>query len=126
MTPRRDNWLDREWRTSRSGNEYVNVEGYNITIFKKGDAWNYRIAEDGGQPAFGDPCASSDEAKMAAFNALFPASEAPAEKRDDLPLEHLKSLDLSPSDKVMLALGMTIGTKAEREKTIAYVRSLPR
>ena len=123
MTPRREKWLDREWRTSRSGNEYINVKGYNIAIFRKGNAWNYRIAEEDGQPVFGDPCASSDEAKLAAYDALFPASEVLADKQDDLPFKHLIDLDLPPLDKVRLAMVMMIGTQKEKERVLAYVRA---
>lgn len=32
---RKKNWLTRQWRTSASGNPYLNLDGYNMEVFEK-------------------------------------------------------------------------------------------
>src|SRR6478672_4462773 len=43
MATRKANWSRRQWRRSRNGNRYVNVNGFNITVFQDGRGWHIRI-----------------------------------------------------------------------------------
>lgn len=40
---RRSNWLARTWRISSSGNEYLNADGFNVVIYRRGDHWAARV-----------------------------------------------------------------------------------
>ena len=43
---RRRNWLSRNWRTSSKGNQYLNTDGMNITVFRKDlGGWGARIID---------------------------------------------------------------------------------
>ena len=42
---RRVRWLAREWQTSRAGNQYLNVDGFNVVVFPVDDAWGARILD---------------------------------------------------------------------------------
>jgi hypothetical protein len=67
---RRLNWLDMPWRLSKQGNDYMNISGYNITIFednhKKGK-WGYHIAGGANRKLFD----SKDLAKIAVFDMFW-------------------------------------------------------
>jgi len=69
---RRKNWLRRVWKISKSGNEYINVDGFNIVIFYKFGKWNYimkRISTN--ESEFSKrKYKTADEAKLAAFDYL--------------------------------------------------------
>ena len=41
---RRARWLTRQWRTSRSGNEYLNTDGFNVVVFRVGGGWSARLS----------------------------------------------------------------------------------
>ena len=71
------NWLRRAWRTSRRGNAYLNVDGWNVTIFRaqRQDCrlvWYFRLVDRATQRAVTsqEPHVTEDEAKLAAFNAM--------------------------------------------------------
>ncbi|MEO5327063.1 MAG: hypothetical protein H7829_02350 [Magnetococcus sp. THC-1_WYH] len=47
---RRTRWLSRKWRVSAKGNEFLNTDGFNITIFpynqgRKKGKWGYKVGE---------------------------------------------------------------------------------
>src|SRR5204863_6057302 len=74
---RRVNWLRRDWRTSRRGNPYLNVDGWNVTTFRVqrqdgGLVWHFRLVDRAterrvtSQQAF----MTEDEAKLAAFDLM--------------------------------------------------------
>lgn len=43
---RRGRWLLRKWQRSRAGSSYINIDGFNITIYAKaGGGWGGRILE---------------------------------------------------------------------------------
>jgi len=63
---RRDNWLNRTWRVSNKGYEFLNVEGHNVVVFPR---WRYRI--DGKLSA--KRFVTKDQAKLGAFDELWPA-----------------------------------------------------
>jgi hypothetical protein len=44
---RYDRLLSRDWRVSASGNDYINVNEFNIVIFPKGAYWGARVAHRG-------------------------------------------------------------------------------
>jgi hypothetical protein len=45
LASRRTRWLSRCWRTSRSDNAYLNVDGYNVVVFQTGDRWSFLIRD---------------------------------------------------------------------------------
>ncbi len=70
---RRKRWLSRKWSVSSNGNDYLNTDGFNITVFQKRDlSWGGRIENR----ASGELVLSrriyktSDHAKLAAFDAM--------------------------------------------------------
>jgi hypothetical protein len=70
---RRLRWLQRTWRVSASGNEFLNTnDGFNVVIFAKGSIWAGRIEHrsSGYQRTSKRPYRTSDEAKLAAFDAM--------------------------------------------------------
>ena len=72
-TNRRSRWLQRAWRISAQGNEYVNTDGMNIAIFRRtGGSWGARLADRviERKAMFIGPYGSADEAKLAAFDAM--------------------------------------------------------
>jgi hypothetical protein len=40
---RRSTWQQRQWSWSRKGNLYLNTEGYNLTVYPVGPAWQIRV-----------------------------------------------------------------------------------
>lgn len=70
---RRGRWLQRAWRTSAVGNEFLNTnDGFNVVIYCKGSIWGGRVEHrpSGYQRTSKLPCATRDEAKLAAFDAM--------------------------------------------------------
>lgn len=70
---RRNNWLTRNWRQSYIGNDYLNVDGMNITIFRdkyNPSKWGYVISDGFSKKYSQKKFDSKDEAKLAAFDAI--------------------------------------------------------
>jgi len=70
---RRRRWLTRKWKTSGRGNDYLNVDGFNITIFPKSDGtWGGGIEDQAtGQFRLSRRIyKTQDHAKLAAFDAM--------------------------------------------------------
>jgi hypothetical protein len=69
---KRKRWLNRNWKTSARGNEYIKTDGYVITIFFRNGSWNALIkSEDGtyrrwSQKTYTTP----DQIKIASFDFL--------------------------------------------------------
>lgn len=69
---RRVSWGKRVWRLSQHGNPYLNTEGYNLTIVKRGSGWSVIVtnrvseASQTGRKTY----SNEEEAKSAALNAL--------------------------------------------------------
>ena len=66
---RRSRWLTRNWRTARSGNPYLKVDGVLVVIFRfkqgrRSGKYGYKIGENFGDGSFN----TEDEAKLAAFD----------------------------------------------------------
>lgn len=72
---RKGNWLTRQWRSSAKGNEFINVDGYNLGVlpnqFRPG-TWKYRIDDQFSKQSY----PSSDHAKMALFEEFWKVSQA--------------------------------------------------
>lgn len=73
---RRQNWLAREWRVSNSGNYFLNVDGSNVVVFESSGGWRWRIEDRTTEHVrwAGKPYPFAIDAKLAAFEALCPAS----------------------------------------------------
>lgn len=69
---RRIKWLNRRWRTSAKGNAYINADGFNVVVYRLGATWSGRITnrETGHGVRLRRPCATLDEAKLAAFDGM--------------------------------------------------------
>jgi hypothetical protein len=81
---RRRNWLKRQWRTSMKGNSFVNTDGYNVVVYRKGTGWAARVkqCESGRQVMSRQPYETAEAAKLAAFDAMLDMKEhCPVETR---------------------------------------------
>lgn len=70
---RRSRWLERAWRVSRSGNPYLNTDGYNIVVYSEGtNRWRARIThrQTGAARTSRLAYGTADGAKLAAFDGL--------------------------------------------------------
>jgi hypothetical protein len=69
---RSQRWLTRKWRVSSKGNAYINVDSWNIVIFKKGSWWSGRIAKRNSDEVYFLKawCVDSDTAKLRAFELM--------------------------------------------------------
>ena len=69
---RKANWLRRKWRWSQKGNWFLNTEGVNIVVFRKGGSWHSRILkrETGREWFSRDLYATEDAAKLGALKGL--------------------------------------------------------
>ena len=67
VAERRKRWLGRNWRVSRNGNEYLNLNGYRFGVCPRGNGWNWWIIRP---HRFGDGYKTRHEAKMALFEHL--------------------------------------------------------
>lgn len=70
---RRDRWVNRHWRVSQSGNEFINAEGFNVVVFVRNGIWGARVQDrDTGYARFSQkPYATPSAAKLAAFDVIF-------------------------------------------------------
>jgi hypothetical protein len=70
---RRVRWLQRSWRISASGNEFLNTnDGFNVVIYSRGEIWGGRVEHraSGYQRVSKRPYGTSDEAKLAVFDTM--------------------------------------------------------
>ena len=68
---KRKRWLTRKWRVSGKGNAFIRADGYNVTIFERGDGWAAAISKVGdpvrySRKNYQDP----DHAKLSAFDQV--------------------------------------------------------
>ena len=73
ISERRRNWLRRKWRVSRNGNEFLNVDGFNVVIFAQHDGFGAKIEHrESYDPAewLEVPAPTVIAAKLAAFDRL--------------------------------------------------------
>jgi hypothetical protein len=72
---RKKNWLTRKWRTSAKGNEFLNVDGFNLVIIPShyhAGMWKYKINDRFSSKSY----ASVDHAKMALFEDFWKTSQS--------------------------------------------------
>lgn len=70
---RRRRWTTRKWKTSAKGNPYLNVDGLNITVFRRRSGkWGARITdrETGDSRLSKLPYKTMNDAKLAAFETM--------------------------------------------------------
>lgn len=65
---RRVKWLQRTWRLSGKGNEFLNVQGKNLGVRQKGSRWTFWANGQFSTKSY----SSSDEAKLALFVFVWP------------------------------------------------------
>lgn len=41
----RRSWVSRGWRTSAKGSDYRNTDEFNVSVYRRGRIWNYRIMD---------------------------------------------------------------------------------
>jgi hypothetical protein len=71
---RRAKWPTRRWRVSQKGNFWVNTAGYRITVWAKGAGWSCTISGEDVATHYATATFSTpDEAKLAAFDFIWPA-----------------------------------------------------
>ncbi|MBT5260959.1 MAG: hypothetical protein HOL84_08870 [Nitrospina sp.] len=68
----RTNWSKGGWKTSAKGNDYKNVDGFNIVIFFKNNKWSYVIKFINTDESKFSPrkYETEGEAKLAAFDSI--------------------------------------------------------
>lgn len=69
---RRQKWLTRDWRLSRNGNPFLNVEGYNVVVYPARQGWGFRVSNRSTDVSVTARCLlnSMDAAKLRAFDAI--------------------------------------------------------
>ena len=71
---RRERLASRRWSVSRSGNEYINLDGHNVVVYPQRTGWGFRLCAtryDGTRLVYSQqPYGTRDEAKRAALDAL--------------------------------------------------------
>jgi hypothetical protein len=69
---RRRKWLSRNWRVSRNGNPFLNVDGYNIVVYPAGQGWGFRIVNrvTDQEIVSRKVLATMDAAKLRSFDAM--------------------------------------------------------
>ena len=77
---RRARWLAREWNRSRAGNQYLNVDGFNVVVFRVGGGWSARLSLRGEDEESHKlrTFATEEQVKLATFDALIAAKAARA------------------------------------------------
>lgn len=70
---RKAHWLGRKWRTSRKGNQFLNVDGCNVGIYPAPNypgKWRWWISDCDGRASSNQRYENADAAKLALFDAL--------------------------------------------------------
>jgi hypothetical protein len=70
---RRSRWLQRKWRVSAGGNEFLNTaDGFNVVIYRTGRSWGARVEHraSGFQRTSKLRYATAEKVKLAAFDAM--------------------------------------------------------
>lgn len=77
LARRRSAWPQRKWQLSRQGNPYVNLEGFNLTVFRKTGGFGVTVTkrQTGASRSGGKTFPDEALAKAAALNALMWAKE---------------------------------------------------
>jgi hypothetical protein len=67
---RRSRWLSRRWRTSTKGNPFLNVDGRNLVVFRRGRGWSFGVDGKFHRSTF----PSEEQAKLALFDHVWPSA----------------------------------------------------
>ncbi len=69
---RRQKWLTSDWRVSRNGHPFLNVDGYNIVVYPAGQGWGFRVSNRTTDKNMVSRrvLASMEAAKLKAFDAM--------------------------------------------------------
>jgi len=69
---KRKRWLDRVWKVSRKGNDYIKTDGYIVTAYRKHNGWGATIAaqNDSFVKHIRQLYKTQDQAKLAAFDEI--------------------------------------------------------
>ena len=71
---RRAKWLERRWRESANANPWLRTQGYRVVIRRSGPDWTFTVARDDAPPHHAAATfPTSDAAKLAAFDFIWPA-----------------------------------------------------
>lgn len=72
LSRRRVSWLNRTWKISAQGNEYIRVDGFHIVVYQAGSIWRARITDRHTDNSLVSkkPYPSADQVKLAAFDAM--------------------------------------------------------
>jgi hypothetical protein len=65
-------WLDRRWRVSAKGNDWLEADGFRVVIFERGGSWAAAVIATGGEFKHFSrrTYASESQAKLAAFDLI--------------------------------------------------------
>jgi hypothetical protein len=69
---KRARWLQRQWRVSAKGNEWLQADGYRVVVYRKGNEWSATVASADdrfvhhGRRTF----RTANEVKLAAFDFI--------------------------------------------------------
>jgi hypothetical protein len=86
---RRNRWLTREWRISRKGNEYLNVDGFNVVVFPQREYWGVRVTNRANDDHQFSRLLyrSQDAAKRAAFTIMLEMTKQQQQPKSQRPIE---------------------------------------
>ncbi len=79
---RKSRWLTRKWRKSAKGNHCLNVDGANLGVDRSRRGWGYRLDDRFSTSAY----ATSDEAKLALFEAHWAQIQSEVKSWNDQPI----------------------------------------
>ena len=79
--------LERQWSISQAGNEYLNIDGFNIVVYRRLGFWYARVTHrsTGVQLFTRWSAKTAEEAKITAFEIMQEMAEAIAKRRPDEP-----------------------------------------
>lgn len=69
---KRTRWLSRKWRVSQKGNDWIQADGYRVTVYRRGVGWAATVSDVNGSSvrhSRGD-YTTRDLAKLAAFDLI--------------------------------------------------------
>ena len=70
---RRAKWLERQWKESANANPWIRTQGYRVVICRTGPGWTFTVACHDRPPHHAAATfPTSDEAKLAAFDFIWP------------------------------------------------------
>ena len=71
----RSRWLQRKWRISKQGNDWLKLNGYVLTVYRKADGYRYSIVRGERKSFARQAYPDQDAAKLALFDELWCVTE---------------------------------------------------